>query len=155
MIPTLTPWRLAVHVSYWISLTGGASKKKHAQSTLISAMWLATYSLLYHMVLDWRPVFPLRETSLAGDSLKPLVRWFGKKLLLGSLLKPITEYLQAIVQLSIPQKLRMTLNWRNKLRKGNCAEWPWSTTFWKCGRAAKIYVLHRRNCALKTSKQLP
>jgi len=42
-----------------------------------------------------------------------------------------------------------------KWRKKNCTEWPRSTTFWKCGRAAKTYVLHRRNLALKTSRWQP
>jgi hypothetical protein len=35
---------------------------------------------------------------------------------------------------------------------GNCTEWPRFTTFWRCGRAAKSYVLHIRSPTLKTSR---
>jgi len=44
-----------------ISPTAGCSKKIRTQSTLISPMWLATYSLSFLMVSEWRPVFPLPE----------------------------------------------------------------------------------------------
>jgi hypothetical protein len=70
MITSRTPWRLAVHFGYRISLTGGVSRRTHTQSTLLSSMWLATYSLLYHIVLGWRPVFPLGEMLSPEDSLK-------------------------------------------------------------------------------------
>jgi len=39
MINTLTLWRLAVHIGYWISSTGGIGKKKSTQWTLISLLW--------------------------------------------------------------------------------------------------------------------
>jgi len=40
---------------------------------------------------------------------------------------------------------------REKEQRG-CTEWWMSTTFWRCGRAAKTYKLHRRNLALKINK---
>jgi len=78
MIITPTPGRLEIHFGYWTSPTGGASKGKRTQSTPIAPMWLTTYYLLYHMVLDWRPDFPFSKTLLVGDGLKPLARYFGK-----------------------------------------------------------------------------
>jgi len=98
MITPLTPWRLAVHFGYQISLTGGGSKNKLTQSMLVSPMWLARCFEFYQMVLEWTLVFPLRETLLAGQSLKSLARRFRKKSWLRSLLEPIMEYWHAIVQ---------------------------------------------------------
>jgi len=40
-------------------------------------------------------------------------------------------------------------------RKENCTEWPRSTSFWRCGRAANNYLLHRRNLSPKQSKSQP
>jgi len=153
-ITTWTPRRLAVHFCYRISPTGGASQMNHPQSTRISPMRLATYLLSYQMVLEWRPVFPFAKTLLAGDSAKPLARLIGQKSYLGSLLEPMTKYQQIIVQHSILQKLKRTWKWRNRRRKDNSPEWPRSMTVWRCGRAAKVYVQHRRHLALKTSKWL-
>jgi len=51
----------------------------------------------------------------------------------------------------IRQKQKTTPTWRMRERKEYCTEWPRSTTCWTCGRAAKTYVLHRRNLALKIS----
>jgi len=77
-IRTLTQWIFAVHFGYRISLTGGTSKKESTHSTPISQMWHMTYSLLYHMVSEWRPVAHFGETLLAGDSQYPLARHFGQ-----------------------------------------------------------------------------
>jgi len=41
-----------------------------------------TYSLLYHTVLEWRPVCPLAEMLLAAGSQKPQVRPFAKKVVI-------------------------------------------------------------------------
>jgi hypothetical protein len=56
-----TSRRLVEYFGYRISPTGGGSKKKCTESMPISPMWHATYSLSYPWVLEWRPVFPLRE----------------------------------------------------------------------------------------------
>jgi len=79
MITTVTQWRLIVHFGYRTQLTGASKKRKCTQSTLISEMWHVTYSPSYHMVSEWRPVFPLSEMLLVGGSHKPQARPFGKK----------------------------------------------------------------------------
>jgi hypothetical protein len=61
MITTSTLYRSAVHFGSQISLTGGARQTKHIPSTPISPMWHPTYSLSYHMVLEWRPIYPSGE----------------------------------------------------------------------------------------------
>jgi len=43
---------------------------------------------------------------------------------------------------------------KTEVESRDCTEWPRSTTFWRCGRAAKTYVLQRRNRAHKTKKSL-
>jgi len=75
-ITTPTQWRLAVHFGCQISPTGGDNKRNHTQSMLISPTWHEIYSLSYHTVLEWRPVFPLGEMVLAAGSRKPLARPF-------------------------------------------------------------------------------
>jgi len=47
----------------------------------INPMWRVTYSQSYHMVSEWRPVFPLADMLLAGGRQKPQDRPFAKKLL--------------------------------------------------------------------------
>jgi hypothetical protein len=80
MIPNQTPWRIAVHFVYEISPTGGTSIRRHTRSMPICPMWLATYSLLYNMLSEWRPVISLCETLSARHSLKPIARCFRNKL---------------------------------------------------------------------------
>jgi len=79
MITTPTQWRLVVHFGYRISPTGCGSKKKHTQSTLISPMWHATYSLSYLTVSELRPACPLGEMWSGGGSQKPQARRFVKR----------------------------------------------------------------------------
>jgi len=79
MITTPTKWRLAVHLGYRISPTGGDNRRKRTQSTPISPMWQVTYSLSYYILSEWRPVFPLAEMLSAGGSQKPQARPFAKK----------------------------------------------------------------------------
>jgi len=70
---------VAIHIGNWKSPTGGVNMRRHTQCTPISPMWHVIYSLSYHMVSEWRPVFPMGEMLLDVDSLKPLVRPFAKK----------------------------------------------------------------------------
>ena len=107
------------------------------------------------MVLEWRPVFPLREMWLATGSQKPQARPFANKLLNSSLLKPIMGYWQAMTQLWILQMLITPRKRRERRSQTSCTEWPRSTTFWRCGSTAKSYMLHRTNLGLKISKWLP
>jgi len=79
MIPTPTQWRWAVHFGYRISPTGGVNTRQLSECTLITPMWHPTYSLSYHIVSEWRPVFPLSETFSAGGSEKPHERPLTKK----------------------------------------------------------------------------
>jgi hypothetical protein len=62
---------------------------------------------------------------------------------------------QALAQHRIQQTQTTSWKWRKMLRKGNCTEWPRFTTFWRCCRAAKTYVLHRRHLVLNISRWLP
>jgi len=117
-------------------------------------MWRATYSLSYQMVSEWRPVFPVAEMLSAGGSQKPPARPFAKMSLQGSLLAPITGFWLALTRYWIQQKQKTTRKWRKRRRRGNCTEWPRFTTFCRFGRAAKTYLLPRRNLALKTSRWL-
>jgi len=80
MITTSTRWRLAVHFGSRISRNGGDSKRKRIHSMPISPMWHAAYSQSYLIVLEWRPVFPLDKTLLAGGSPKPQAKPFGNRL---------------------------------------------------------------------------
>ena len=118
-------------------------------------MWRATYSPLYHIVSEWGPVFPLAEKLSGGGCKKPQARPIAKKSLWGSSLEPLTGFCLAVIQNWITRTLKATWRWRNRRRKGNCTKWPRFTTFWRCGRAAKTNVLHRRNLALKTWRWLP
>jgi len=70
MITTPNPRRVAVYFGYRISLTGGLKNWKCTQSTPISAMWHATYSLSYHHLMEWSPVFPFCERLWAGGCQK-------------------------------------------------------------------------------------
>jgi len=79
MITTLTQCRLLVHFGYRKSLTGGGSKQKRTQSTPISPMWHAIYSLSHLTVSEWSPVFPLGEMWSDGGSQKLQGRLFTKK----------------------------------------------------------------------------
>ena len=106
MTTTPTPLRLAVHFSGPIIPNGSTSKKKHTQSTPISAMWHATYFVLYHMLSEWSPVFPLGETLSDGGSRKLQAKPFTKKSLSGSMHKPITGHWQAIILYWIRTKLK-------------------------------------------------
>jgi len=45
--------------------------------------------------------------------------------------------------------------WQTRLREHHWTEWAMSTTRWKCGGAAKTYVLHRKNLVLDASIQQP
>jgi len=68
IITTPTQWICAVHFGYRISPTAGDNKRKLTNSTPISWMWRASYSLSYHMVSEQGPVVPLRKMLSAGDS---------------------------------------------------------------------------------------
>jgi len=54
-------------------------EETHTQSTPISPIWHATYSLSYHMVSEWGPVFPLEKMLSAGGSQKPQAGPFVKR----------------------------------------------------------------------------
>jgi len=99
--------------------------------------------------------FPLAKVLLGGGSQKPQARPFAKKSLSGSLLEPITRFWQALTEIWIPHTPKMARQWRKRRRKGNCTELPRFMTFWRCGRAAEIYVRPRMNLALKTSRWPP
>jgi len=118
-------------------------------------MWGGTYSLSYHMVSECRPVFPLAKMVSAGGSQNPQARPFAKKLLWGCLLERITGFWQALGLNWIPRREETIRKWRKRPKQGNCTEWPRFTTFWRCSRAAKIYVLHRRNLALNAGRWPP
>ena len=79
LITTPTLQRVAVHFGFRISLTSGADKRKCNQTMLISLLWHVTYSLSYHIVWEWRMIFPLGDTFLAGGSQKPQVTHCAKK----------------------------------------------------------------------------
>jgi len=115
-------------------------------------MWRGPYSLSYYMRSEWRPVFTFAEMSSAGGSQKPQARPFMKKSSYGSLLEPIMGFWQVLNQNWIPLTQKTTLKWRKRRKKGNCTEWPTFTTFWRCGRAARTYVLPRRTLGLKSSR---
>jgi len=118
-------------------------------------MWRTTYSLSYHMVSEWMPVFPLAKMLSAGGSQKPQVRHFARTSMWGSLFEPITLFSPALTQNWIQQTQKTSRKWRKRWREWHCTEWPRFTTFWRCGRAAKPCVLSRSNHALKTSRWLP
>jgi len=118
-------------------------------------MWHTTYSLLYNIVFEWRPVFPFTEMLSAGSSDKPQARPFAKKLFCGSLLETIMEFWQALTQNWMQRTHKMTRNWRKRRPKRHRTEWPRFRTCCSCRRAAKSYMLPRRNLGLKTSRWLP
>jgi len=151
MITTATWSRLAVHFGYRMSPTGVENKRKHTQSMLISPMWHKTYSLSYHMVLEWRPLFLLGKFLSAEGRQKPQARPFAKKLSSGSLQEPIRRYGKAMNQHWIWRKLKMTWKWRERRRNEICTQWQRSTPLWRCGRASYTYMLHRKNLGLKTT----
>jgi len=68
---------------------------------------------------------------------------------------PITGFWKPITQYQIRGTQKVTRRWTKRCRKGNCTEWPTSTTIWRCGKATRTYVLHRRNLALKTNRWPP
>jgi len=68
MIATPTQWKSGVHFGYRTYPTGGVDRKKRTQCTPIFPMWHTTFPLSYHMVSEWRPVFPLAAMLLAGGS---------------------------------------------------------------------------------------
>ena len=152
MITTPTQWRLAAHFGHRTKLNGCATKKKCTESMLISPMWRPTYSVSYHMVAAWSPVLHLGEMWSAGGIQNPQARPFTKQSLKGSFLEPITGFWQAMTQNWIQQTKKTTWKWRKRQMMGNSTEWPRSTTIWRCGRAAKTYMLQRGNLVLKTNR---
>ena len=48
-----------------------------------------------------------------------------------------------------------TPKWRKRWRNWNRTQWQRFTTFWRCGRVEKTYMLHGRNLGLKTSYRPP
>jgi len=152
VITTLTQWRLVVHFVYRTYPTGGANDGKRTPRTLISPMLHAICSISYHMESEWRPGFPLGKMSLTGGSRKQQARPFMKKSFWGCLLEPILGSWWEITQYPIQRTWKTTRKWTKSQRKGNCTEWPRFTTFWICGRAARTYMLHRRNLVIKTNK---
>jgi hypothetical protein len=74
-------------------------------------MWLATYSLSFHIVSEWRPVISLAETLFNGGKQKAQAGPFVKRSFPGHSLEPITRFWQAL-----------TLNWiqhTQRKRDGN------------------------------------
>ena len=67
----------------------------------------------------------------------------------------MTWFWQGLTHYCIQRTQKTTRKWRMLRRKGNCTEWPRFMTFWRCGKAAKTYMLPRRYLALKTSRWLP
>jgi len=78
MITTPNHWRFAVHCGSRISRTGGVCESERTPSTPISLVWHATSSRSYHMVSQWRPVFPLGEMWSAAWSPKLQERRFAE-----------------------------------------------------------------------------
>ena len=78
MISTSIQQRLALPFQYWIYPPGGTNNRKCNQSTPISPMHHATAFLLYHMLLDGRPVLSLCKILLSGASQKPQAGLFAK-----------------------------------------------------------------------------
>jgi len=107
------------------------------------------------MVSVSRPHIPPGETWSTGGNENTQSRPVAKKLLYQILLKWITGDRQARTQQWMWQNLKPTSNWRKRRRKANCADWPRSTTFGRCCRAAKTYVLHKKNFGLNTSTWQP
>jgi len=60
--------------------------------------------------------------------------------------------LAALTQNWMQRKQKTTCKWNERRKKGHCTEWPRFQTFWRCGRAAKTYVLPRRNHTLKIGR---
>jgi len=155
MITTTTQWRITVHCGSRTSPTGSANSSNRTQSTLISPSWHSTLSLSYHTVLEWRPVFPLHEMLSAGGSRRQKLRSFAEKSLSSRLIEPLTRSWEVFTQHWIWQTPKTTGKRHNTWRKDNCTERPRSMTFWRCGRAAKTYLLHRRNLMLKIHRWQP
>jgi len=86
-----------------------------------------------------------RQSKTTGETLckKVSVRQFAQAKM---------GFWQALTHYWIQQTQNATRKWRKRRRKGNCTEWPWFMTFWRCGRAAKTYMLPRRNLVLKTRR---
>ena len=101
MITTLTQWRVGVHFGHRIYPTGVTIKWNRTQSKLITQMCHGTYSQSYHMVSEWRPIFPLRELLLSGGSENPQARPLAKKSFQGRLFEPITGFWRGITQYRI------------------------------------------------------
>jgi len=80
MITTATEWRLIAHFVHQIWPAGGGSRKQCTQSTLISPVQQAIYSLSYLLVSVWRAVFHLGEMWSVGGGLEPQARPSVKRL---------------------------------------------------------------------------
>jgi len=74
MITTPPVQIFAAHFGFRTSPTGRINERKHTHSTPISLLWHWIYSLSYHTVSEWRPVFALGEMLSAWGSPKPLAR---------------------------------------------------------------------------------
>jgi len=107
-------------------------------------------SIIPHCV-EVKGDFPFGEKWWGGDSQQPQARLFTKCFEQGKSLEAITDRCLAITHDRIQPVLNMTWWWRERWSKGRCPEWLRSTTFWKCSRVVKTYVLHRTNLVLKTS----
>jgi len=102
-------------------------------------------------VLEYRAVFAFEETLSAGDSRKLQAKTLWENIITRHFVWPTNRTCQVIRHHCIKQKLKTTWNWRRRGRKEIYTDWQRSTTVWRCGRAAKIYMLHRRNLAPKSS----
>jgi hypothetical protein len=72
---------IEISSTFWISdITGWWHQQEETTHTMpISPMWRTTYSLLYHMVSERRPVFPLAKMLSAGGKQKQLAIYFTHK----------------------------------------------------------------------------
>jgi len=75
------------HFGFRISPTGGVSRRKCTQSTPNPLMWHATYSLLYHMAMEWGSSFTLgwdvigsRKSKITLDTTRErvIIRQFSR-----------------------------------------------------------------------------
>jgi hypothetical protein len=146
--------RMEISSSFWIpDITDWWRQQEamHSKYANLSNGARDIFSILPHAV-GVEASFSLVRDVIGWGSPKSQMRPFAKKSLLGSLLEPIPGFWKALTQNWIPQTQKTTQKFRKRWRNGNCTEWPRFMTFWRCGRAARTYMLPRRNLMLKTSR---
>jgi hypothetical protein len=97
----------------------------------------------------------LAKVILAGGTQQQQARRFAKISWWCGFREQQTGFCVQIARYWIQWILNTIWKWRKRWRKEYCTESPRYTTFWRCGRAARIYLLHRRHLALNTSRCQP